>query len=246
LQTNYFMKRYITIILLFIAIGAHSQSNRQYLGLSIGPAFPLSDLAKTNFSDSTSGFAKTGVNFKFVYSYKILHNFGIEANFVFNSFNVDINSFKDELNVAEPEYSFSVESNKPWSTGGIYLGPFLRLPITERFTWDLRALVGLTGGYSPQFTVRSTKLDNGDKSEYFRETARTFGLGFAAGTGFKYNIGKYTLMLNADYYFASFKFQDVTGWGWTSEDNITGTPYSINTEQKVSSIAVSFGIAYFL
>jgi len=240
------MKRYITIILLFVAIGVYSQSSRQYLGLSIGPGFPLSDLAKTNLSDSTSGFAKTGVNFKFVYSYKILHNFGIEANFVFNSFNVDINSFKDELNTSQPKYSFSVESKKAWSTGGIYLGPFLRLPITEKFTWDFRALVGLTGGYSPQFKVRSTHLESGDKSEYFRETAKTFGVGFAAGTGFKYLFGKYTLMLNADYYYANLNFEDVTGWGWTSEDNITGTPYSINTDQKVSSIAISIGIAYFL
>jgi hypothetical protein len=126
------------------------------------------------------------------------------------------------------------------------VGPFLRLPITENFTWDLRALVGLTGGYSPQFTVRSSKLESGEKSEYFRETARALGAGFAAGTGFKYNFGKYTLMLNADYYYANFKFNDVTGWGWTSEDNVTGTPYSISTGQKVSSIAVSLGIAYFL
>ena len=240
------MKRILLIIVLFSSITAFSQSTRQYLGLSIGPSFALSDFAKTDLSDSTSGFAKTGVDLKVVYSYRITHNFGIQANFVFNSNNLDNEALQEDAQLHNPEFSFSVESNRPWSSGGAYVGPFLRFPITENFSWDFRGLIGVSGGYSPQFTIRGTNVNTGEKTEYYREAAKAFGFGMTAGTGFKYRIKNYLILLNADYYYTNLHFKEVTGWGWTSADNPTGTPYNTENHQKINTISVTIGFAYFL
>ena len=240
------MKRLLVLVILFSSLATYSQSTRQYLGIVIGPSFPLSDFAKTDLSDSASGFAKVGIDVKLIYSYRITHNFGIQAHFVYNSNNLNNNALKNEAELNNPSYSLSVESKKPWSTGGVYVGPFLRFPITENFSWDFRGLIGFSGGYSPQYTIRGTNIETGEKTEYYRETSRTIGFGMTAGTGFKYRINNYLILLNADYYYANLTFNEVTGWGWTTEDNPTGTPYNISTNQKINNISVTLGFAYFL
>lgn len=240
------MKKILLLAVIFLSLTTFSQSTRQYLGLSIGPSFPLSDFAKTDISDSTSGFAKTGVNFKFIYSYRITHNFGIQAHFVYNSNNLDIQALSNEASKEFPSYSFSTESKQGWSTGGIYAGPFLRFPFTDKLSWEIRGLIGLSGGYSPQFTIRGTNTETGEKTEYYREFSRTYGLGLSAGSGFKYRVKNYLVLLNADYYYSDLTFNEVTGWGWTDDENLTGTPYNFSTQQKVNNIAVTIGFAYFL
>lgn len=240
------MKKALLLAFLFLSLSTFSQSTRQYLGLTIGPSFPLSDFAKIDLSDSTAGFAKTGINLKLIYSYRFTHNFGIQAHFVYNSNNLDNMAISSEAAIEKPSFSFSTESSQSWSTGGIYVGPFLRFPFTDNFSWELRGLMGLTGGYSPQFTIRGTNTETGQKTEYYREFSRTFGFGLSAGTGFKYRIKNYLVLLNADYYYSNLTFNDITGWGWTNEDNLTGTPYNFSTQQKISNIAVTIGFAYFL
>lgn len=240
------MKRILLYIALFLSLSTFSQSTRQYFGISIGPSFPLSDFAKTDLKDSTSGFAKTGLNLKLHYSYRITHNFGIQAHFVYNSNNLDNEAVNREANEAKPTYSFSTESKQAWSSGGVYVGPFLRFPFTDNFSWEIRGLIGISGGYSPQFTIRGTNTETGDKTEYYREFSRTFGLGLSAGTGFKYRINNYLVLLNADYYYSDLTFKEVTGWGWTDDEHPQGIPYNYSTQQTISNFAITVGFAYFL
>jgi hypothetical protein len=240
------MKRLIILAFIFSSILGYTQSTRQYLGLTVGPSFPLSDFAKTDFSDSTSGFAKTGINLKFVYSYRIANNFGIQAHFVYNTNDINNNSLTKEANKIFPGYSFSAYSKRPWSSGGVYAGPFVRIPFNDDFSWDIRAMIGLAGAYSPQFTINGIVPETNQKTQYYREFAKTFGIGFSFGTGFKYRIKNYLLLLNADYYYSNLNFKEVTGWGWTSPENLTGDPYNIKVEQKVNNISISIGFAYFL
>jgi len=240
------MKKIILLSILFLSLTTFSQSTRQYLGLAIGPSFPLSDFAKADLSDTTSGFAKTGLNLKLIYSYRFTHNFGIQAHFVYNSNSIDNMAISRDAELENPAFSFSTVSSQSWSTGGIYVGPFLRFPFTDDFSWEIRGLIGVAGGYSPQFTIRGTNTETGEKTEYYREFARTIGFGLSTGTGFKYRINNYLILLNADYYYSDLTFNDVTGWGWTDEQNPNGTPYNFSIKQKVSNIAVTIGFAYFL
>ncbi|NOY49943.1 MAG: outer membrane beta-barrel protein [Chlorobi bacterium] len=240
------MKKILIIIFVLSNFSIIAQTSRQYVGISVGPSFPLGDFSKSDLSDSTSGFAKTGINLKVIYSYKLSHNFGLQLHFVFNANNIDNEALKNEAAASKSDYSFSVESNRPWNSGGIYLSPFLRLPISERFTWEIKGNIGLSSAHSPQFIVRGTNTESSEKTEYFREVAKAFGLGFGTGTSFMYKLNKYVLTLDLDYYYSNIHFKEITGWGWTSEDNPSGTPYNYAADRKISSAAISIGLAYFL
>lgn len=240
------MKQILLLVILFTSLATFSQSMRQHLGIAVGPSFALSDFAKTDSQDSTLGSAKTGVNLKIMYSYRITHNFGIKAHFVYNSNFLDVKAINSAKEEKYPPYSFSTQSYESWSAGGLYVGPFLRFPITDNFIWEVRALIGLTGGYSPKYIIRGTNTETGEKTEYFRESGKSLGFGVTAGTGFKYIIGKYLILLNADYYYSNLNFKDVSGWGWTNADNTTGTPYNLNIKQKINTVSLTIGVAYFL
>ncbi|MFA5419038.1 MAG: hypothetical protein WC341_11325, partial [Bacteroidales bacterium] len=70
----------LLIIIVVVPFIAQAQSTkRQMAGLSIGPSFALSAFAKKDISDSTSGFAKTGISINFNYAYRVSHNFGLQV-----------------------------------------------------------------------------------------------------------------------------------------------------------------------
>lgn len=134
------MKRLILALFILGSINLFAQSGRQYVSLSAGPSFPLNDFAKADLTDSTSGFAKTGLNLKLIYSYKITHNFGLQAHFVVNVNNIDLQAIKDEANELFDNYSFSIQNSNTWNCGGIYVSPFLRFPITEKLVWEIKGI----------------------------------------------------------------------------------------------------------
>jgi|TARA_B100001971_G_C18215040_1_gene553259 hypothetical protein len=236
------MKKLI-IVLLFIAQISFGQSvNRQFIGLSIGPSFPLDDFSKAVLDDSTSGFAKTGVALVFNYAYRVTHNFGFQLIINYSGNSLDNNKYKSELEAAHPDYGVSVESTKNWSSGGLFVGPYLRFPITEKLSWDVRGLVGFFGSYSPKATIRRIKKDdpNAKLEPYYIESSRASNFGYTFGTGLKYRIGSYYALLFGDYVTSDLKFKDVSGWDWDSE------PYTTSFNQKINYFTVTAGVGYIL
>ncbi|MAE07917.1 MAG: hypothetical protein CL661_04060 [Bacteroidetes bacterium] len=236
------MKKLI-IVLLFIAQISFGQSvNRQFIGLSIGPSFPLDDFSKAVLDDSTSGFAKTGVALVFNYAYRVTHNFGFQLIINYSGNSLDNNKYKSELEAAHPDYGVSVESTKNWSSGGLFVGPYLRFPITEKLSWDVRGLVGFFGSYSPKATIRRIKKDdpNAKLEPYYIESSRASNFGYTFGTGLKYRIGSYYALLFGDYVTSNLKFKDVSGWDWDSE------PYTTSFNQKINYFTVTAGVGYIL
>ncbi len=232
----------IIIGLLFLTQVAFGQSNnRQFIGLSIGPSFPLSDFSKSQLGDSTSGFAKTGIAMSFNYAYRVSHNFGFQLIINYSSNSLNNSKYKKELESEHPNYGVSVESTKNWSSGGLFLGPYLRFPISENFSWDIRTLAGYFGSYSPNATIRTTnKNDLNDKGEYYLVSSRASNFGYILGTGFKYKVGSYYVMLFGDYLQSTLKFKDVTGW------DLDGEPYNVTFNQRISYFTVTGGVGYIL
>ncbi len=235
------MKKLI-IVLLFISHISFGQGvNRQFIGLSIGPSIPIDDFKKAVLADSTSGFAKTGVALVFNYAYRVTHNFGLQLIINYSGNNLDNIKYKNELEAAHPEYGVSVESTKSWSSGGLFLGPYLRFPLSEKLSWDVRALGGFFGSYSPKATIRRTKKDDpNDKGEYYLESSRATGFSYLIGTGLKYRIGSYYVLLFGDYVNCNLKFKNVTGWDWDGE------PYTTSFNQKINYISITAGVGYIL
>ncbi len=235
------MKKLI-ILLLFVSQLVYGQGvSRQYVGLSIGPSIPLSDFSKSLLNDSTSGFAKTGLALSFNYAYRLSHNFGIQLLINYSSNAINNSKYKNQLETAHPNYGVSIESTKNWSSGGIFLGPYLRFPITRALSLDVRALGGYFGSYSPNVTIRTTNLnDLNDKGEYYIVSSRASNFGYLLGGGFKYRLGSYYILLNGDYINSTLKFKDASGWDWDGE------PYSTTFNQKINYFTVTGGVGYIL
>jgi len=233
----------IVIVFLFISQLVIGQGvNRQYLGLSIGPSFPLSDFKKAVLDDSTSGFAKTGVAIKFNYAYRLTHNFGLQLVINYSSNKVDNQGYKNALELEHPDFGVSVESTKNWSSGGIFLGPYLRFPLSDRISWDIKALGGYFGSYSPNITIRTTNKDDlNDKNEYYIVSSRASNFGYMFGTGFKYKFkSTYYILFSADYVNSSLKFNQSSGWDWDGE------PYESKFTQNISYYTITVGVGYIL
>lgn len=227
--------------MLFISQLAFGQSDRQIIGLSVGPSFPLADFKKDILSDSTSGFAKTGFALSFNYNYRFTHNFGMQLLINYSSNALDNSKYKNALEAEHPDYGVSIESTKNWSSGGIFLGPYLTFPMGN-LSWDVRILGGYFGAYSPNATIRTTNKNNlNDKGEYYLVSSRASNFGYIIGTGFKYKLNSsYYILLNGDYTSSSVKFKDSSGWDWDGE------PYNSPFTQNISYFTVTAGVAYIL
>jgi hypothetical protein len=232
----------LLIFIVIIPFIAQAQSTkRQMAGLSIGPSFTLSAFAKKDISDSTSGFAKTGISINFNYAFRVSHNFGLQILVNYSGNALNTSAYADELMKVHPEYGVSVESSKNWSSGGIFGGPYLRFPIGDLFSFDVRGLIGFFGSYSPQATIYTNHLTKpDDKGTYYRESSRSTGFGYLLGAGVKYRLSHYYLTAFADYVGADLNFKDASGWNWDDE------PYTTTFSQKINYLALTFGVAYIL
>ena len=236
------MKKLVVLLILISQIVIGQGINRQNVGLSIGASMPLSDFRKDILNDSTSGFAKTGVALSFNYMYRLTHNFGMQLIINYSSNAMDNIKYRNALEAEHPDYGVSVASTKNWTSGGLYLGPYLRLPIGDKLSWDLRALFGFMGAYSPSITIRTTNKENpNEKGEYYIVSSRANNFSYSIGTGFKYRIrSNYYLLLFGDYVKSSMDFKDSSGWDWDSE------PYVKPFSREINYITITAGVSYIL
>jgi len=239
------MRKIFLILFISTVHLVFGQAEKQYISLAVGPSFTLDDFARTDINDSTSGWAKTGVALEFTYAYRLTHNFGLQLQVNYSSNKFDNFAYRDALDAAynldpdSPDTLFVVESTSNWSNGGLLIGPYLRFPLSESLSWDIRATAGFYGVSSPDITLKANISSGGTLKDYYHKGGRGYAFAYSVGTGFKYALSKYYLMLFANYYKASVKIKDVSGWDWNSE------PYETSFKQDISYISVTFGIGYF-
>lgn len=227
--------------ILFSTTTLGQNTNRNYIGLSVGPSFTMGKFASTNFNDSTSGWAKTGVMIEVDYAYRLTHNFGLMAMISFSSNGFKSISFRDSLNVAHPDTSFSVEGVSNWSGGGIMIGPYLRFPLGGNLSWDIRGVFGFYGGTTPKITIRATdELTGEDLVPVTRQSARAYSYSYMVGTGFKYKLSNYYILLFADYLSTSLKFDDFYRWDFEIDQ-----PFKVPYTQKIEYFSVTVGLGYY-
>ena len=239
------MKYKLLFILIAVTHIIYAQDDKQFISLAVGPSFPLNDFAKMELSDSTSGWAKTGVAFEFTYAYRLTHNFGFQGKLSYSSNSFDNFKYDDALTAAysknpeDPDTTFSSESSRNWSSGGLLIGPYLRFPITESLSWDIKALVGAFIVNSPTLLINGSIDNNEDLEEYYRQSGKGYAFAFNLGTGFKYKVANYYALLFVDYFESNVKIKNVAGWDWNDQ------PYNESIKQHVSYLSLTIGIGYY-
>jgi hypothetical protein len=147
-------------IVLFAAepAGAQQVERRGFIGLGIGPSFPVANFADALPSlepggRTTTGYTDTLVNL----SYRFRERFGLAVAFSYS------------------EYPVRGDDDDWWQVAGVTGGPMYSLPLVPRSSLDLKAMLGMI--------VLTPVVDN-----YTTGDGVGVGLGFDLRATFRYDV----------------------------------------------------------
>ena len=244
------MKKYIAflagIILVFslFLTDAMSQEDDIYVSIGAGVCIPLEDYAKTDFSNESSGFARTGGAFNINFGYRFNEYISLSGLLSGGVNRYDYIKLQDWLTneYAEkfPETRWMVES-KNWGLGGFMAGVTGSLPlVTNILYFEARALAGFMYTYSPVIYVTGTKTGEEEKTINIEQSS-AISWSIDAGIGLRYNRSrKHYFILNADYLMTQPYFNDVrtnTNFGVERDEAYT---------QNINTVNITIGIGYIV
>jgi hypothetical protein len=235
---KYKMKKIIfsLIAVMTFVLQSQAQDKKGYIGLSIGPSIPMGDLASKDADNDAAGWANTGAIFDISFAYKLGNgNFGISALLRGQSNPTDAQSLADELANQVAGVNWTVES-AGWGIGGLMFGGFGSFPISEKSSFDSRAMIGFLSATSPEITITGS----GPGGTVWVKQSSTASTSFAylLGAGFKFDLGKKLYLLtNLDYLGSNPEFKNVET---TASD---GTREKNTWSQSMGTINLSVGIA---
>jgi hypothetical protein len=109
-----------------VAVKLSAMEHKSYIGIVLGPSFPLGDFADKSSDNPDAGFAKTG-DFGSVINvgYRITKDMGISVSLFDNQYDVDKENTKDW-----------------WNVGGEMIGPMYTIPVCKRLFFDIKPRIG--------------------------------------------------------------------------------------------------------
>jgi hypothetical protein len=232
------MKKTILSLLASLAIVSQisAQDSKGYIGISLGPSIPLGDLSSKDADNPSAGFASTGALVDISFAYKLGDgNFGITALLRGQANTTDAQSLANELASRQPGILWTVESES-WGIGGFMVGGYGSFPISEKTSFDTRALIGFLSSTSPEINLTGSFL--GQSIWVRQSSANTFSFSYLLGAGFKFDIGsKLYLLTNIDYLGSNPEF---SGVNTTASD---GSLITSTFSQSMGTLNISVGIA---
>ncbi|MDD4847329.1 MAG: outer membrane beta-barrel protein [Bacteroidales bacterium] len=214
------LKLFIASVLLLSTLFVSAQKDKKSrVSIAIGPAIPMGDI-KNNHLDSSilmNGFAKTGFHFNVAYTYNFANNFGITAAFFGNVNPVNMDQYRSEYQryvkdnypiFDNDDITFTNDNDKgSWTTGGLLIGPNINFYLVRHFYLEIRGLIGLGLGYSPE--VHNTLMFQDLTYSYQQQSAHTESFAWNVGAGFNYRFDRLFIRLNVDYLSNNLKFTNL-------------------------------------
>ncbi len=232
------MKKIIitAIVLVSIIAKSYAEDRKGFIGISVGPSIPIGDLASSDVNNDAAGFANTGGVFDISFAYQLGEgNYGITALLRGQANPTDAQAMADEFGSMFPTVNWTVESES-WSIGGLLFGGFGSFPVSERTSFDARAMIGFLNAQSPEITITGTIPGESIWLKQGSQNATSFA--YLLGAGFSFDIGERLLLLtNLDYLGSNPEFSNVEIID--SDGNRDTSTWS----QVMGSINMSIGIA---
>jgi len=196
----------LLIILLYTATNCFSQDNG-YIAISFGSSTPIVDFASKNPNNNAAGFAKSGVIFDISFAYKLGNNFGITALIRGQANATDVESIAYQISQQNSGVSVTF-SSKEWSIGGYMVGGYGSFPVSEKVSFETKAMFGFLLVTSPEITINFSGPGGTGWVKQNSSSSSTFA--HLLSLGFKYNAGKrICLHTNFDYLGARPEFSNV-------------------------------------
>jgi hypothetical protein len=212
------------------------------IGITGGFSSPSGNYTSTDYKDPKSGFAGSGTNFGATATWFLNKNFGISALVSYHSY-----SFQGIGNISKGfQEDFFTDSANALSKGGhhtvnILVGPYYSLPLSDKFSVDFRALIGVTDATLAGWDVILT--DGGiTHPALTQDVAHAVTFGMQAGVGLRYNINSsWAIMLNGDYFYSKPNFSIA------NEDRNANVGRKITSyNEAIAGVNVNFTLAYQL
>ncbi len=225
-----------SLTLLLFSIQINAQDNNGYIGITIGPSIPIGDFASKDLANTNAGLANTGVSYDISFAHKLGgSNFGITALLRSQANPLDVQSVANGFASRFFGTTWVVES-KPWTLGALLIGGFGSFPITQKVTFDPRAMFGFASVASPDMTFDITGARGTGWIKQSSVISTSFA--FLLGAGFKFEIGKKLFLITQiDYAYSNPEFNNVE----TVSDE--GVRIRNTISQSIQNINIGIGIA---
>lgn len=164
-----------TLALFALSVTAMAQeakmevSQKNFIGLTAGPAFAVGDFGSNDLNNNNAGLAKTGLLIDLKYGHHFSKIWGLAADAVYGRHNID----KSVIN----ESNLSVD---PWQYYGIMVGPMATATIAPKNYLDFSLLSGALFARFPESSANGQNLTQRDWSTVLPiKAAADFRLGFS-------------------------------------------------------------------
>lgn len=221
----------------FFNLSAQTSNPKSFIGISIGPSFPVGDFANKNAYDVNSGLASIGGFLNINYGYKFSDNFGVIAILRGSIHGVDSQTLKNSYSLPDGSGgSLSFEAGT-WKSGGLLVGLFQGFPLNDskNLVFELKGALGVQRTSSPSLKIRGN-IPGFNTFEGKQESISATSFAYLLGVGFNYGLGNnLTLKFHGDYSSSNPNFKNVVLN--TSSDTQT------NSQQNTGTIDVGVGLA---
>jgi len=224
------------IALLTIVSQSYAQEKKGYIGISLGPSIPMGNLSSKDADNDAAGWANTGAIFDISFAYKLGGgNFGLTALLRGQANSTDAQALADEFANQYPGINWTVESGG-WGIGGLMFGGFGSFPLSDKSSFDTRAMIGFLSASSPELTVTGTGPGGTAWIKQGSTAASSFA--YLLGAGFKFDVGrKLYLLTNIDYLGSNPEFRNV------ETTTSLGTRERSSWSQSMGTLNLSIGLA---
>jgi hypothetical protein len=269
------MKKIIlaAIISLLTVSSSYSQTagNRGYLGISVGPSFPVGNYGRKNLDNSASGFAKTGETVAISYAKLTGKHFGFAGILVGQLNPLDTKAMENSFSQMRiplgiwsssttnpPPGPYTTYPNwkiekKSWLAASLLAGGYGEFSSGDNFSFTVKAMAGVVYASSPAITGSS--ITDTAQAYYKQSSKSALGMSYLTSGGIKYNLSKkISLLTNVEYFATSeIRLKDIK----TTITTFKGTPgspdysaaQSIRTadgKQTIGTVNVVVGIGISL
>lgn len=149
------------MILLSANLFAQTNEKKGYIGIVLGPSFPISDFGDNSINNKYAGYAKTGYSDSFInFGYIFGKNLGISVSVFFSSYDID-----------------TTATDYWWEVMGITAGPMLSIPVSDKLFFETKLNFGFVGV-------------NYVTDGYLHKENEANGLGIDIRTSLRYNLFK--------------------------------------------------------
>lgn len=216
------MKKILFSFLSFIVFGAvvlaqepkTEIGQRNFLIISAGPSFPFGDFSSTDVNNANAGMAKTGFTIELKYGHQFDEVLGLALGAVYGRHDVDKTFIGDGSGV----------SIRPWEYIGILAGPMATATLSDKTSFDLSVLSGVSFVTSPEGKLNGEVVAQKDNST-------TVPLKLAGDFRFRFNTSGY-LFGGVNYTYMKPKF------------NVTTNSGTVSFNQKMNMVGLNVGIGF--